>query len=474
MQKVIYGIYLLLWVITLTLLYSREPFYLVSMPVAALITLLVIAGTSKSDLWLCQYFDIGMIISVTILPRVFWISNNVSPLQSDFFTYHTLAAALSRGEVIYERLIALFPHLLGYPSFLSIFYRVFGSDVLVAILLNLSIGVASVLLVYYLVTELSDRRFGMISAVILALWPSLIFYSTVIATEALFTLLFLVVIIYFYRVRDCKAGIKAYLLYFLLGILIGILNAVRPMGILLLISIGAYLMITHSRGTEYRRYLWKILLILIPLCMGYLISITMIKQSIQTITNRKVGTSSIGYSILVGSNYEHSGTWNTEDASLLDEVYQEGFVHPDEVNSELLSTAIDRILADPIQYLKLQFRKNQKIWQSDQFPIDFYHWYVDKDSLGWLESTTTSLLLTRLSTLYYTVIILLSTLAAISGIYRKNRDFMLFFVVLFIINWGIYIFVEVQGRYHYHLLPVLAILAGYSLFRGYELYRHRT
>lgn len=149
-------------------------------------------------------------------------------------------------------------------------------------------------------------------------------------------------------------------------------------------------------------------------------------------------------------------------------------MHPDEVNSELLSTAIDRILADPIQYLKLQFRKNQKIWQSDQFPIDFYHWYVDKDSLGWLESTTTSLLLTRLSTLYYTVIILLSTLAAISGIYRKNRDFMLFFVVLFIINWGIYIFVEVQGRYHYHLLPVLAILAGYSLFRGYELYRQRT
>jgi hypothetical protein len=200
----------------------------------------------------------------------------------------------------------------------------------------------------------------------------------------------------------------------------------------------------------------------------------MIKQSIQTITNRSVGTSFIGYSILVGSNYEHSGTWNTDDASLLDEVYQDGFVPPDVVNSELLSTAIDRILDDPIQFLKLQFRKNQKIWQSDQFPIDFYHWYVDKDSLGWLDSVANSLLLTRLSTLYYSVIILLSTLAAIAGIYRVNRDFMIFFVVLFIINWGIYIFVEVQGRYHYHLLPVLAILAGYGLYRVNELYRHRT
>jgi len=474
MQNVIYGIYLLLWVITLTLLYSRESFYLLSVPVAALIILLVIAGTRKSHLWPGRYMDFGMIISITVLPRVLWISNNVSPLQSDFYTYHTLAAALSRGEVIYERLIALFPHLLGYPSFLSIFYRIFGSDVLVAIFLNLSIGVASVLLVYYLVTELSDRRFGMISAVILALWPSLIFYSTVVATEALFTLLFLVVIVYFYQVRDCPSCIKAYLLYFLLGLLIGILNAIRPMGILLLISIGVYLMITLSRGPEYLRNLGKILLLFITLCMGYYISITMIKQSIQTITNRSVGTSFIGYSILVGSNYEHSGTWNTDDARLLDEVYQDGFVHPDEVNSELLSTAIDRILADPIQFLKLQFRKNQKIWQSDQFPIDFYRWYVDKDSLGWLGSVANSLLLTRLSTLYYAVIILLSTLTAIVGIYHKNTDFMIFFFVLFIINWGIYIFVEVQGRYHYHLLPVHAILAGYGLYRVYDLYRHRT
>lgn len=77
----------------------------------------------------------------------------------------------------------------GYPVALSALLQLPGDGVAWARALNVAAGLALVAGVYYLGMKLWDRRAGLFAAAVIALFPSHIFWSSLVLTEPLFTAL---------------------------------------------------------------------------------------------------------------------------------------------------------------------------------------------------------------------------------------------------------------------------------------------
>lgn len=74
----------------------------------------------------------------------------------------------------------------GYSAVLAAMFALPGDDITAARALNVAAGLALVLGVYYLGRRLFDARAGLIAAGIVALFPSLVFFSSLMLTETLF------------------------------------------------------------------------------------------------------------------------------------------------------------------------------------------------------------------------------------------------------------------------------------------------
>jgi 4-amino-4-deoxy-L-arabinose transferase-like glycosyltransferase len=79
----------------------------------------------------------------------------------------------------------------GTPFVYALLYKVFGVSYLPIVILNIFIGGLSVLLVYCLAKRLHNEKTALTGALLLALWPSQIQFTTVLASELQFTFLVL-------------------------------------------------------------------------------------------------------------------------------------------------------------------------------------------------------------------------------------------------------------------------------------------
>jgi 4-amino-4-deoxy-L-arabinose transferase-like glycosyltransferase len=80
---------------------------------------------------------------------------------------------------------------MGYPTFLAGVYFVWGHSVLAAQIANALLGVATVLLTFLVARRLTTDGRALLAAALVAFTPSHVLYSSVLATENLFTVLFM-------------------------------------------------------------------------------------------------------------------------------------------------------------------------------------------------------------------------------------------------------------------------------------------
>ena len=158
----------------------------------------------------------------------------------------------------------------GWPFFLSIFYRIFGSSESLAFSISTSIGTLSILLVFlvsYLLFKNKDKRdeeIALFAALLFALTPAHIIWSGSIATEVPFAFFSLMTIL-------------AYLLYFkggkfyshlLAASLLAFTVQIRPEGVIFIFPI-IFAFLLFERGllkklTDYRFWIpWVLFFLLI-------------------------------------------------------------------------------------------------------------------------------------------------------------------------------------------------------------------
>jgi len=411
-----------------------------------------------------EYLIFIIIITITVLTRFIWIYMvNVEP-KSDFKTFHLIATQFSMNTVTGHKYISIFPHIFGYSVVLSLFYKVFGANIFAAQITNILFACGISLLIYILGKQAADWRSGLMSALIWALWPSQIFYSSLAASEMVFTFFFLLFIFLFIRGIEKKKSILQSVLFFLgIGMLCAIINAIRPLGIVLIIAAGIYY-ITNERETtvifKNRIKLTKPILYMIMI-ITFFISANIINICISKIIGIRTASSPVGFNTYIGMNIESNGTWNLADSNELQDMINEG-LDAQHIHDLFFDKAINRFKINGINNLRLFIQKFRVMWGSDNDSLIYIKYGISKEIPSIFNFFKYYNILNNGVNFYYYTMIFLCGMAVLKMLLYKENNRLIFIYIIILGITTVHIIVEVASRYHFPAVSLFSLIAGYG------------
>lgn len=336
---------------------------------------------------------------------------------------------------------------------------IFGNHLKWMYVFNAILSGLQVWLVYNIAKSLGGARSGLLSALIVAVFPSLVFYAGVVSSE---TLLGVTVLLYLYILIRIDAlsmllSKDAILWGVVLGCLIFLCYTSRSIGLI----IGFALLLTWGVLSKVH---WNVKTVFV--CTAFIsflfCSLPVFLYNYVTYRVMSLDTYIAGDSwrpILMGTNYEANGVYNDEDIALVNAIVPpsrdpEAQIKRFEVANQI---ARERVLADPLRFLVFGLTtKLDVLWTTDGYGMywayagspEFKGDYPDK-VWDWI----------NLSNRFYLVVLALALLGWVK--YRNGGVIGLYLTAMVILCVaGVHLVLEVQERYHYVAQFALAILAG--------------
>ncbi|MBR2759591.1 MAG: glycosyltransferase family 39 protein [Solobacterium sp.] len=424
-----------------------------------------------------------LFLGITILLGGFILRVNyirTMPMEpvSDYRTYYEVADYIRRGTLIEEAqgycdYISMFPHVYGYPAILSIAFSLFGTSVSTALYFNLAAMMISCVLVWILSRMIAGKAAGILSLAIMCFFPSTILYSNFVASEPMFTLFLLIAMVLFTLTMKQTAAKEKHpwiitIELVLVGVTLAIGSFVRPMALIYLVSIGICLFSTEEElsdlpkndiplGVRAVNRGWKRFLIIFAV---YFLLNKLLTFTVSYNTNRELagGSASFGYNLLVGLNLQSFGGWNEEDAQYLYDALEET---GSGAEAQLIcrDMAVQRLLVDPRALGDLFIHKYEVLWGNDDYGASWNILFMDQQSNLTKEREAYLYQMMDVSDFFYLFVLLASGLAGVIMV-RKVPNTSYSFVLMFCGTVALHLLVENQNRYHYHTLPILAIMTG--------------
>lgn len=419
-------------------------------------------------------------LAAAAMLRVRMVQAMPMQVESDYKTYYEIADLLARGTLRAEGpgycdYIALFPHVYGYPFALSLVFRIFGASVETALYFNVALSVLTVFLVYRTARLAGGRLCGAVALLLTAFWPSQILYVNMVASEYLFSCMLMLAMYLFVRsVKLCTAGAKlpaaGVALHILLGVWLSLTAAVRPMALLLVITIVLCLCFERLRLPPRptkdqpvslvllsKGWMRCLLVIAVYATVSALISIGITNAVDRDLAS---GTTSFGYNLLVGLNTESEGGWNQEDSDYLYAAL-DNTGSASEAHLACRDLALQR-LHDGRGILNLFFQKFQALWMNDDYGTTWNLLFMDQQ--GTLTPSREGFLYAArgIGNIFYLLVV---AFAAIEGVFlwKHGAGLAYPFVLMYLGTAAMHLLVESQNRYHFHALYMLAILAAFGV-----------
>ena len=407
---------------------------------------------------------IVLLVVAALIPRLIWIYYIRTQPYSDFLHLHNYAVNASNGDFRgFVNFYAVFPFKMSFGLVLAGLYSVFGTGLIVAKLFNVIMSVALVFIVYAGAKMLYGNKAARISGLLLAFWPAEIMYTSVIASEHLFLVLFTgatVLILKFIK----KYTFKNYevtngnLILIAIGLLTALAQLIRPMAILLLPVFAVYILLFKRYRSDFpASFGLKIKSILLVLASYYIV-INLINLPVQSVTGVNVTKSDSGFNLMIGTNQKSSGMFNNEDFSIIERSNYD----IDRVHNEARRIAMDRIASDPFKLPGLFYRKIDKLWGNENYG---YYWSTTPIGESGIENSVKAhpRAFYGISQAFYILIIIMAICSCFYSLREKNY----YALIILMIFGGIflsYLLLEVQSRYHLPVMPLL-IMFGTSFFK---------
>lgn len=412
--------------------------------------------------------------------------------ESDYKTYYEVADLLKRGLLTQEgkgycEYISMFPHVFGYPSVLSVVFRIFGTSVAAAQNFNILLAVATVFLVYCCGRLIGGKLAGVISLLLSAFWPSQILYINMVASEYLFSfLLMLCVYLFLVTLQRTSADMKHPALFLLLHMLLGILLAfcatIRPMAMLLLITIFLCVFFQKMYIPKKKPIDQPISLVILSkgwmrcviILVCYLCVSKICTARIEYIVDENLasGSASFGYNLLVGLNIGAEGGWNQGDADYL---YSALDRSGDATEAQLAcrDLAMMRLDSGFESIFNLFLHKYEVLWANDDYGSTWNILFMDQHGDLTPEREQFLYKTRDMNNVFYLLVV---SFAGICGMYlwKKGIGQEYVLILLFAGTVGMHLLVENQNRYHYHALFLFALLAGCSVKEIYKMNRSKV
>jgi 4-amino-4-deoxy-L-arabinose transferase-like glycosyltransferase len=277
------------------------------------------------------------IVGIAAILRLAWVLIvPIAPI-SDPSAYANLARTLlAHGVYGFEpdQPIAIWP-----PGTAAVYAAIFalpGSDFGAAKIFNLSVSLLNVVLVWLVGRQLFDDLTGRVAALAMAVWPQMIFFTTLLASEPMFIAMVLLAVLCWERGRQLRIGwILA------AGLLFGLACYLRSVVLLLPIALTMGSLVAGGMAR------WQAL-VRLALVLGAMAAViapwTMRNQEV--FGERIVMSSNFGQTLYMGNGPGSTGRHGS--AEMPPEVREmiEGLSQPAR-SSLLADLAKDEILADP-------------------------------------------------------------------------------------------------------------------------------
>ena len=408
------------------------------------------------------------IILIGIIARFAWIFYMNTYPETDFMWYHVKGVELKDGLGFLNGIYPFYTgkigmptafRPIGYPLCLAILYKLFGTSFWVGKIFNIFLSTITMIYIYKLAKMFFSETISNVALCLFAFSPLAICYTSILGSETLFQTL-LILILYSYFAHNSP---------YILGLLVGCLALVRPIGIFFGLIFVAFLFIQRKLFT--RDGLKFVMLF----CATFLVVISgwLVRNYIHF--GEFIYSTNGGYVLYVNNNPNATGSWSDPfsypDSPFKQYLYKDSF---DEIaiNKVGKKLAIDFIINNPKDFINLAFKRmSNSYWNK----LDDIMWAFTTGLNQWDSRYVDAI---RLETNIYRVFYIITFIYIIYAIYdltkpRKSLIHTLILLVFLYFNAMMFI-LEGNSRYVFPLHPIYSIGVSFVLCNVFLPFAQKT
>ncbi|HIK16515.1 MAG TPA: glycosyltransferase family 39 protein [Leptolyngbyaceae cyanobacterium M33_DOE_097] len=382
------------------------------------------------------------ILLLAILTRIIWaIAVPVDPV-SDSNAYDVFAKNLASGFGYGwqpGKPTAYWP--VGTSFIYSLFYRLLGHSYIPIVLFNIFLAIITILTTMYLANKWFGHRTAVLSGLFLAIWPGQVQFTTILASELIFTALVLVALAIW-----LTEAIALPMKTVLVGCVLAGACYVKPLALLIPILFWLF------QYSKERKLAKSLVSLVVMLGLMAVLIAPWSYRNYQAFEQFSLISTNGGANFWMGNNPDSTGGYMPLPKAVKG-------MNEAAANDYLKDRAVQHIKEKPLLFVQ---RSIKRIFQT---------YGTETIGIAWNEKGLTSrfgqavlLPLKLLSQLYWMLMLGLALLGA--GLLCKRLTLWQWLTHPTILLWGYYIAVHAiivsQDRYHYPSVPFIAILAGFS------------
>lgn len=378
------------------------------------------------------------VLFLAILLRIIWALIVPVETTSDSFLYGAFAKSIANGNGYAfpeGNLTAYWP--VGTSAIYAVLYSIFGFSHLSIIIFNIVTGVLIVWLTYALTQRYLNQKTAILASLLVAAWPVLIQFTTILASELIFILLILAAI-YIWGKKDIHPVIRV----IVWAALICGATYVRPtaLAFILLLPILDWL----NKGTIQQ----AIKSLSIATITAAILFAPWAYRNHQVFNQFVLVSANGGVNLWMGNHEGSTGGYTPlPDIEFENEAVRDQYFK---------KKAINFITQHPIAYMKLALKRAAITYKAETIGV------VWNSALDKMLSKSAIFILKLISSLYWWFILIL----AVIGIFKLlKKGEMSIFNVLFVTLGFFFVFpllTVAQDRYHMPINSFFAMFAVYA------------
>ena len=390
-----------------------------------------------------------IVLTIGLLFRFAFISLHERPLFSDEKEFDQLAYNLAtKASYSYDTSPTAYRPV-GYPAFVGFIYFVFGHHQTVVKLLQAVIDTVSSFLIYLLLVG-HPERIRVFGAILWAFFAPAIFYANLLLSETIFTFLF-VLIAWMLTRNDAGSTWRIVVL----GLLLGILTLIKPTFIIFVLVL--FFLLPQLKLPLRRIY---------PLAIAFVLVLAPWLVRNYLVFGEIALSSNGGINLMIGNNVTTTGAYKYA----FDPVIFHGAKGEFDVDHRALLLASDYIVHHPITFFVNAAKKTGRLLESEGalLILTFYE-HPDNPSPRYAAKYASLSLFWILATNFSYFIVVL---AAIFGFLSSERNKLWWIALAAFISWVIvHAMFFGGGRFHFPLMPLIAVFAAQFLVEPRKRYQ---
>jgi 4-amino-4-deoxy-L-arabinose transferase-like glycosyltransferase len=386
--------------------------------------------------------------------RLAWVLLVPNAQYSDSVWYDGAAANLAANGIYGPQVpSAWFPP--GYPFLLAAIYKAVGHSATAAKLGNVAIGTLLTGFTYLLGRRVGGEAVGLVSALLIAAWPNLIFHTGILSSDLLAACGFVAAMWLGMR----PGATRLHML--ILGALIGWMVLVRPVSLILLAALGLWWWLSRRSLLLAARETSSVLLLVALIVGGWTVrNYVQFDELITIATNG-------GYNFWQTNHRYADGNDTYWPFVPMDDPEYATMYSGDEFtkNREGYRYALNYLREHPLHIVSMAPTKLFWLYHSDTSGLYEGVLYAPTEApsavVDWVRSHDH--LVEALTFRYYEVVLALAVLGAVVTIVRRPPDWVWPLLALPFLLTLFHLFFHAKDRFHIPLDGVIAVLAAVTL-----------